>query len=93
MKTSSKFKKRPVVIDAIQYDGVNGDSIVEFGEGAITEGEFLRPTPKNPMGCFCYVKTKEGVIVGIVGDWFIKGVESEFYTCGKDIFKKTYDQV
>ena len=85
------FRKRPVVIEAIQYNGINGDDIVAFGEGAIYEGDVLRPTKINPMGCFCFVRTREGIIIGIVGDWFIKGVEGEFYPCGNEIFNKTYE--
>lgn len=86
------FKKKPVMIEAIQYTGDNTDDILEFGDGDIIRYNNTDPRPNNPSGKFCYVKTREGMIVGIVGDWFIKGVEGEFYPCGDDIFKKTYEK-
>ena len=39
-----------------------------------------------------YIKTREGTIVGYVGqDYIIKGVEGELYPIKKDIFHKTYE--
>ena len=91
--TKNKYRKKPVVIDAIQYTGDNTHEVLIFGEGYITGYNRVNPTEANPTGKFCYVETREGLIIGIVGDWFIKGVEGEFYPCGDEIFKKTYEKV
>lgn len=37
------------------------------------------------------IKTLEGEMHAIEGDWIIKGVNGEFYSCKDDIFRKTYD--
>ena len=40
----------------------------------------------------CRIETREGIIYGEVGDFVIKGIEGEFYPCGKEIFFKTYEE-
>lgn len=79
-----KYRKKPVVIDAIQFNGWN------FGE--IQDWMF------NYKGIYpsCYkdtmiINTLEGDMVANVGDFIIKGVNGEFYPCKPDIFKKTYE--
>ena len=81
-----KYRKKPVVIEAIQYQR----------EGNITEvqdfvGPFLKYDPdKNKYA----VETLEGTSYFLVkGDWVIKGVNGEFYPCKPDIFEKTYEPV
>ncbi len=39
------------------------------------------------------IKTREGVLIGEVGDFLIEGIEGEIYPCGNKIFFKTYDEV
>jgi hypothetical protein len=39
------------------------------------------------------IKTLEGIMTAIVGDWIIKGIKGEFYPCKNDIFLMTYDIV
>lgn len=39
------------------------------------------------------IETREGKVMGYKGDFIIRGVEGEEYPCGKDIFKKTYEEV
>lgn len=88
-----KFRKKPVIIEAVQlredtldelYDFLNiagKDSFLECGHGIDpTDGKFK-------------ITTLEGVHVAIVGDWIIKGVHGEFYPCKPDIFNKTYEVV
>lgn len=79
-----KFKKKPIVIEAIQYTGTNDVEIEEWSCRQVT------PDLKfNRM----FVKTLEGVMEVSVGAWVIKGVEGEFYPCQPDIFEKTYEPV
>lgn len=78
-----KYRKKPVVIDAVQWTGGNAIEILEFAGahiiGGIKDGE-----PFN-------IKTLEGHHVASVGDFIIKGVHGEFYPCKPDIFSKTYE--
>lgn len=75
-----KYRKKPVVIDAIQYNGENIEQIVNFtNKGIEFNGETME------------IKTLEGNMKASVGDYIIKGVNGEFYPCKPDIFNKTYD--
>lgn len=80
---AAKFRKRPVVIEAVKWNGDNSDEIYAFF-GEQSWGEFV--------GAFS-IKTLEGVMMATPGDWIIKGVKGEFYPCKPDIFEATYEPV
>jgi hypothetical protein len=75
-----KFRKKPVVIEAVRFQRANFDEIEEFvgGDAEFRGGELI-------------VATLEGPLRAADGDWIIKGVNGEFYPCKPDIFAKTYD--
>ena len=77
-----KYRKKPVVIEAIQYNGENIDEIYEF------TGDVLEETVTE-IG----IRTLECFMKMTPGDWIIKGVNGEFYPCKPDIFEKTYEAV
>lgn len=79
MAPPAKYKKRPVVIDAIQYNGANADEISEF------VGESYVGNRRTPV-----ISTLEGEMSVTAGDWVIKGIKGEFYPCKPDIFEATY---
>ena len=79
-----RYIKRPVVIDAIQFDGYNYMEIKEF----VGDSYYL-----NRNDAQLYIKTLEGDMKVSYGDYIIKGVEGEFYPCKPDIFNKTYKLV
>ena len=78
-----KFRKKPVVIEAVQYDGKNSREIADFMECQFPalDGDQL------------LIGTLEGVMRADINDWIIKGVKGEFYPCKPDIFEKTYEKV
>ena len=77
----SKYRKRPVVIEAVRYDGHNHEEIGAFaGENVSLEGGIL------------FVRTLENRrLEADRGDWIIKGIKGEFYPCKPDIFAATYE--
>ena len=77
------FIKKPIVIEAIQFTGLNFDEIEEFVGGDYG---------KNAKG-ESVIATLEGAMKISVNDFIIKGVNGEFYPCKPGIFKKTYDKV
>lgn len=89
--TVGKFRKRPVAIEAVQYDGRNGAALRAWSEGAVIESPVLEPSEANPSGGYVQIQTLEGCMTGIVGDWIIRGVEGEFYPCKPVIFAQTYE--
>lgn len=73
------FRKKPVVIEAVQFKG-NFDELESFvgGDANFTNGELV-------------IATLEGALHASDGDWIIKGVKGEFYPCKPDIFAATYE--
>ena len=88
-----KFCKRPLIIEAIQFNQYTLDEIYEFlnitGKGSFLDcGHGIDSTD----GKF-KITTLEGVHVVDIGDWIIKGIKGEFYPCKQDIFYATYKLV
>jgi len=83
----AKYRKKPVVIDAVLWTGENADEIRSFtGNGAISI-QYLDEPPT------LHVHTLEGAMKANAGDYIIKGVKGEFYPCKPDIFEATYEKV
>lgn len=88
-----KFQKKPVIIEAINFDGKNGKAIYDWSNGEVVQSPVLEPTPDNPTGHYLQVKTLEGTMIAIVNDWIIKGIAGEFYPCKPGIFFDSYERV
>jgi hypothetical protein len=91
-----KYRKKPVVIEAVQYTGYNGHEVERWANECgnkreIIESPVLEPSEGNPTGQYLQIHTLEGVMTASVGDFIIKGVSGEFYPCKPDIFDKTYE--
>jgi hypothetical protein len=87
-----KFRKKPVIIEAIQWNGKNFDECMNFMEDYLGskfhyENEEERALKEKTL----YIKTLEGIMTAQKNDWIIKGINGEFYPCKPDIFKKTYE--
>lgn len=90
-----KFRKKPVEIEAFQYDGDFMDKtgkydIPDWAVKAIDTG--VLSISDDAEGTIA-VKTLEGVMTAHIGDYIIQGVNGELYPCRADIFVKTYDIV
>lgn len=88
-----KFRKKPVVIEAVQFvlqDSDPGDVRVGPTMRALEELgapiESWRFAPDKIQ-----IPTLEGTMEAQLGDWIIKGVAGEFYPCKPDIFDATYE--
>lgn len=86
MAMKQKFRKRPVVIEAIQFDGQN------YGEMLHFIGESMGKVADSPHRKLL-INTLEGIMTADEGDWIIKGIKNEFYPCKNDVFEKTYELV
>ena len=94
--TARRFRKKPVVIEAMPYDGTKEsfDAIWEWMEratgipdGGPNQGYSGTENSPGPFG----IKTLEGILYASPGDVIIRGVKGEFYPCTPDIFAATYD--
>lgn len=77
-----KYRKRPVVVEAIQWTGCNITEMCKFTgrdvSHLLVSGEL-------------YIETLEGTHHASVGDYIIRGVKGEYYPCKPDIFELTYE--
>jgi hypothetical protein len=90
----AKFRKKPVVIEAVQWTGNNLREIIDFAglhpsANKWTWDEYTEVVRTEGLKIF----TLEGSHMATVGDWIIKGVKGEFYPCKPDIFEQTYEPV
>jgi len=82
-----KFRKKPVVIEAHQFNDTQ-ESFEELREWI--GDKFYYNYQDSPR---VFIRTLEGDMGVTKGDWIIKGVNGEFYPCKPDIFKATYESV
>ena len=80
-----KYRKKPIVIDAILWNGRNVWEVIEF----IDNETFYEFSEQDTLS----IDTLEGRMMVNEGDYIIKGVNGEFYPCKPDIFEKTYEKV
>ena len=97
-----KYKKKPIVIEAIQLTDFNAEtmlSVLEFmgqivdTNSATTNEKFYDYCEQRGNVGYLTIETLEGNMKANLGDYIIKGVNGEFYPCKPDIFEKTYEKV
>lgn len=86
------YRKKPKVVEAIQYDDSNYFEIYSWvdGNGGLAHSAYMMP-PDNYT--IFFLKTPEGDVTVRPGDWVIRGTAGEFYPCKPDIFADVYDEV
>lgn len=84
----AKFRKKPVVVEAIQWDGT-----IEHAKklSEIFGFECYIGTRTYRNNFVFYIKTLENWVEASPNDWIIKGVQGECYPCKPDIFEQTYE--
>jgi hypothetical protein len=95
-----KYRKKPIVVDAVKYTGINRDEINAF-VGAELETELESETAYLAgQGAPIYslsIPTKEGVMKAFPGDYVIKEPfptdDRVFYPCKPSIFESTYEAI
>ena len=99
-----KYRKKPVVIEAVELRWDNWNTMCDFAEvGSLADGkpegtfldkygkatkEYIKDTKIGML-----IPTLEGVMIAQQGDFIIKGVSGELYPCKPGIFEKTYEKV
>ena len=101
-----KYRKKPVVIDAIRWDGSRKSTkdVLEFmGKNVNTKlqiscdkfDDYVRIANKEGLEIKTLEDGDDGRVIHVasVGDYIIKGIKGEFYPCKPDIFEQTYEGV
>lgn len=81
-----KYRKKPIVIDAMQFQD-DVDVLIALGDLG------LDPVKVDYSENVLIIDTLEGTMKVSIGDFIIKGVKGEFYPCKPDIFEATYEKV
>lgn len=94
-----KYRKKPVVIEAFEYDGdlkgTDGNYYVPVWAVTAFENNTLyyAEDENHHEPCDLFVSTLEGNMKVSIGDFVIQGVNGELYPCKPDIFEKSYELV
>jgi hypothetical protein len=96
-----QYRKKPVVIEAIQFDGNSNKTQIDKFVGRELKCELESETAYIAgMGAPIFsllIETKEGIMKAFAGDWIIKEPfptgDRDFYPCKPDIFEATYEKV
>ncbi len=83
-----KFRKKPIVIEAIKFTRLNWDEVKDFTQN---KAHSFRTEKMINGKSYCKIPTLEGEHIATEEDYIIKGVAGEFYPCKSDIFEKTYE--
>ena len=94
MTEPMKYRKKPVVIEAMQWTGDGS-----YSDEAIINWIFSHDDSadldevKHNDGWHLIIRTLEGKMGTQIGDFIICGVQGEFYPCKPEIFEQTYEIV
>ena len=83
--TMIKYRKKPVVIEAVQWIGKNLNEIFEFIPLEYLDAHTIEGKLE--------IHTLEGTMIASINNWIIKGVQGEFYPIKNNIFEETYEKV
>lgn len=99
-KMIKKYKKRPVVIEAVKFVYGGEDSTVELirewakgNIGDVSKVKSMDAKAEMQIITLEDGKDKQVKHIATEGDYIIKGVQGEFYPCKPDIFMETYEEV
>jgi hypothetical protein len=103
MSTVQQYRKKPVVVDAMEWDGtaINATPIIDWVVAGGGTATYRCDTPE-PAHCnspatdanhHISIQTLEGAMKVSAGDYVIRGVQGEHYPCRGDIFAATYELV
>lgn len=82
----TKFRKKPVIIEAIQFTNKNCKNIDEILN-------FCPIIKISDFAAILNIPTLEGIMQVSKNDWIIKGIKGEFYPCKPDIFESIYEKI
>jgi len=83
-----KYRKKPLVIEAMQFTPKNREQVFRFIYSDLSEDAVAGFLVMNlPL----VIETLEGDMTVNYGDYVIKGIQGEFYPCKPDIFLETYE--
>jgi hypothetical protein len=94
----AKFRKKPVVIEAFQFNPTHHPMMGWIADKSpawfmLAQCDGIAKIWSDDEEPYCMIKTFEGSMKANLGDWIIKGIKDEIYPCKPDIFAATYEAV
>jgi hypothetical protein len=83
------YRKKPVVVEAMHWDGYPVTATVIINWMLANDGTARYHDDPSALS----IDTLEGTMTAVPGDWVIRGVKGEFYSCAADVFALTYEAV
>ncbi|SFD13151.1 hypothetical protein [Streptomyces aidingensis] len=93
MTTAARYRKKPVEIEAIHFDGSNASvlAVMHFVNAGHGTREIKIHAAEDPAKTHITIPTLEGDMRATAGDWIVRGVKGELYPVKPDIFEATYE--
>ena len=88
-----KYRKKPIVIEAMEWNGSNLNEVMAFCAGDATYELMAKGNSELVISTLEDGGNREAKHVASRGDWIIRGVQGEYYPCKPDIFNATYERV
>ena len=89
----NRYRKKPIVVEAIQYTGDNYEDLLKFAPDNIG---FVNITSNNNTvlwQTFVTLKTRDNVLEVNISDYVIKDEDGDYQVCKEDVFEKSYDLI
>lgn len=88
-----RYRKKPVVIDAVQWTGNNASQLFDFAELCfdIIEPNERQYTDDPDATAQIFDKLHSTWVLVYDGDYIIRGIKGEFYPCREEVFNETYE--
>jgi hypothetical protein len=84
-----KYRKRPVIVEAIEWDGEK----YTFDRIEKWSGNLINWFTDRGGNMVLLIPTLEGEMKAHKGDYIIRGIAGEYYPCKPAIFEATYEPV
>ncbi len=84
----AKYRKKPVVIEAVLWDGQNEAEVTDLSDETDYVFDYFADNPTKLR-----IRTLEGLMGAMAGDYIIRGVDGEVYPCKPHVFHQTYEEV
>ncbi len=90
------YKKRPIVVAAVQWTGDNLDELLDW-TGGHSFWEYSDDEKRNeddPQATAAVYDELHSVWIPVrTEDFILRGTQGEYYPCRKDVFFSTYEEV
>lgn len=87
-----KYRKKPIVVEAMHISRFNDSEILAWGKGKIQlkyDFNFYTTIQRITMT----ITTSTGTHDAYEGDWIVKGIKGEFYAMPDSTFNELYEPV